>query len=153
MEQIYLLDLLFAITELGVIVLVFWWPILELENFSRGEKTHNTLPMLLSEWLSWVIHFECDFLLTNFFGESLLVLVFFMITGKFNIGWLNESPIFQKLNGIFQANISWVICWSWNHNDWSSLLAATSMIIVVSHSQNLVKEWSFFQSFINVDIC
>lgn len=152
MEQIHLFDLLFFITELGEIVLVFWWPILELENFSWGEKTNNTLPMFLREWLSWVIHFECDFLLTNFLGESLLVLVFFLITGKLNIGWFNKSPIFQKLNRIFQANVSWVICWSWNHNDRSSLLAATSMIIIVSHSQNLVKEWSFFQCFINVDI-
>jgi hypothetical protein len=37
------------------------------------------------------------------------------------------------LNRIFQANVSWVICWSWYHNDWSSLLAATSMVIIVSY--------------------
>jgi hypothetical protein len=51
MKQVDCFHLSLLLVE-RLIVGVLWWPILELENLSGGEKANDPLPMLLGELMS-----------------------------------------------------------------------------------------------------
>jgi hypothetical protein len=48
-------------------------------------------------------------LVTNLFGENLLVLVLFLLSGKFDLIRLDESAVSQEINGVFEADVSRVL--------------------------------------------
>jgi len=154
MEQVDLFQLFFFLAQLLMSVIVFWRPVFQLEHFAWSKEADNSLPMLFWELLSWVINFKRHFLITNLLGEDFLILVLFLLSGELDWIRLNERAISQKVNSIFEADISRILCRPRYYDNWPSELTATSVILILCSMWplDLLQERPFLHGFVDVDV-